>query len=64
MDPGVVRALHDAFREALSDPSHVAILDRFDMQPNYKSSADYTAFVRQTMVEERRLIEQLGLRLS
>ena len=64
MDAGIVRALHDAFREALTDPSHVAILDRFDMQPNYKNSADYTAFVRQTMEEERRLIQQLGLRLS
>ncbi|WPB87240.1 tripartite tricarboxylate transporter substrate binding protein [Sediminicoccus rosea] len=64
MDPGVVRVLHDAFREALGDPSHVAVLERFDMQPNYKNSADYTAFVRQTMEEERRLIQQLGLRLS
>jgi tripartite-type tricarboxylate transporter receptor subunit TctC len=64
MDPGVVRALHDAFREALTDPSHVAVLDRFDMQPNYKNSADYAAFVRRTMEEERALIQRLGIRLS
>ncbi|MBY0339462.1 MAG: tripartite tricarboxylate transporter substrate binding protein [Acetobacteraceae bacterium] len=64
MDPGVVRVLHDAFREALTDPSHVAVLDRFDMQPNYKNSADYAAFVRQTMEEERALIQRLGIRLS
>ncbi len=64
MDPGVVRALHDAFREALDDPSHVAVLDRFDTQPNHKNSADYTAFVRQTMQEERALIQRLGIRLS
>jgi len=30
----------------------------------YKNSADYTAYVRQTMEEERRLIQELGLRLS
>lgn len=64
MDPGIVRVLHDAFREALTDPSHMAVLDRFDMQPNYKNSADYTAFVRQTMEEERRLIQSLNIRLS
>ncbi len=64
MDPGVVRVLHDAFREALTDPSHVAVLERFDMQPNYKDSATYTAFVRRTMDEERALIQRLGIRLS
>jgi tripartite-type tricarboxylate transporter receptor subunit TctC len=64
MDANVVRILHDAFREALFDPTHVAVLDRFDMQPNYKNSADYAAFVRQTMDEERALIQRLGIRLS
>jgi tripartite-type tricarboxylate transporter receptor subunit TctC len=64
MDPGVVRTLHDAFREALTDPAHVAVLDRFDMQPNYKDSAAYAAFVRQTVEEERALIQKLGIRLS
>jgi len=64
MDPGIVRALHDAFKEALFDPSHVAVLDRYDMQPNYKNTADYIAFVRQTMEEERKLIQELGIRLS
>ncbi|MDB5416555.1 MAG: tripartite tricarboxylate transporter substrate binding protein [Rubritepida sp.] len=64
MDPGIVRVLHNAFRDALTDPSHVTILDRFDMQPNYMNSADYTADVRRTMDEERRLIQELGIRLS
>src|SRR3954464_13914496 len=30
MDQGAVRVLHDAFRDALYDPAHVAVLDRFD----------------------------------
>ncbi len=64
MDPGIVRVQHDAFKEALFDPSHIAVLDRYDMQPNYKNSADYAAFVRQTMEEERKLIQELGIRLS
>src|SRR3712207_4129848 len=36
MDPGLVRALHDAFREALFDPAHLAILERFDMPVMHK----------------------------
>jgi tripartite-type tricarboxylate transporter receptor subunit TctC len=64
MDAAVVRTLHDAFREALFDPSHIAVLDRYDMVPDHKNSADYAASVRQTMEEERRLIEQLGIKLS
>jgi len=64
LDAGIVRALHDAFREALFDPSHLAVLDRFDMQPDHKDSAAYAAFVRQTMEEERALIQKLGIRLS
>jgi tripartite-type tricarboxylate transporter receptor subunit TctC len=52
------------FREALFDPSHIAVLDRYDMVPDYKNSADYLADVRRTMEEEGRLIRQLGIKLS
>ena len=64
MDAGIVRVLHDAFREATLDPTHIAILERFDMAPMLMETAAYIAFVRQTMTEERALIERLGLRLS
>ncbi|WP_328805737.1 tripartite tricarboxylate transporter substrate binding protein [Sabulicella rubraurantiaca] len=64
MDPNVVRRLHDAFREAIFDPTHVAVLDRYDMIPDHKDPADYVAFVRQTMAEEKELIDALGIRLS
>jgi len=64
MDPGIVRALDEAFKAAVTDPVHMNVLDRYDMAPMYKNSADYTAYVRQTMEEERRLIQELGLRLS
>jgi tripartite-type tricarboxylate transporter receptor subunit TctC len=62
MDPGVVRVLHDAFKEALHDPSHVAVLDRYDMPMMYKNSADYTAFARQLAKEEGDMVRKLGLR--
>ena len=63
MNPEHVRILHDAFREALFDPAHVAILDRFDMAPWHMGPADYTAFARRTFTEEGEMIRRLGLRL-
>jgi tripartite-type tricarboxylate transporter receptor subunit TctC len=62
MDPGVTRVLHDAFREALFDPAHRALLARFDMQVDYLGSEDYAAAARRRHEEERELVERLGLR--
>ncbi|PZW47129.1 tripartite-type tricarboxylate transporter receptor subunit TctC [Humitalea rosea] len=63
MDPGVVRVLHDAFKAALFDPAHIAILDRFDMQPMYLDSEAYATFARRQFEEEGVMIRRLGLRL-
>ncbi|WP_431281105.1 tripartite tricarboxylate transporter substrate binding protein [Humitalea sp. 24SJ18S-53] len=63
MDAGVVRVLHDAFKEALFDPAHIAMLDRFDMQPMYLDSDAYATFARRQYEEERVMIQRLGLRL-
>jgi tripartite-type tricarboxylate transporter receptor subunit TctC len=64
MDPGVVRALHDAFKEALLSPAHAEVLARYDMPVIYKNSADYAAFVAQTMEEEGTMIRRLGLQIN
>ncbi|MBX9700282.1 MAG: tripartite tricarboxylate transporter substrate binding protein [Acetobacteraceae bacterium] len=63
MDPGLVRALHDAFREALHDAAHLAILERFDMPVMYKGPEEYAAFARQQYEEDAAMIRRLGLRL-
>ena len=62
MDAGVVRVLHEAFREALHDPAHVAVLERFDMPVVYKNPDDYAAYARQLNEEEGAVIRRLGLR--
>ena len=64
MDPGLVRALHDGFKEALHDPSHLAVLDRYDMPVMYKDPAAYAAYVRQTVEEEKAMVERMGLRIN
>ena len=59
--PEVMKKLHDAFKQAMEEPSYVASLARYDMLPNYMSSAAYTKFAQDTVVREKVLIEQLGL---
>jgi tripartite-type tricarboxylate transporter receptor subunit TctC len=53
--------LHDAFKKAMEEPSYVAALGRYDMRPNYMSSADYTKFAQDTVGREKALIDKLGL---
>lgn len=59
--PEVVKRLHDAFKKAMEEPSYVAALAKYDMLPDYKSSADYTQFAQDTVAREKIVIEKLGL---
>jgi len=64
MDPGVVRALHDAIKPALLDPHHVSVLDRFDMPVRYMDSEAYADFARRLNAEESAAVRRLGLRMD
>jgi tripartite-type tricarboxylate transporter receptor subunit TctC len=59
--PDVVKKLHDAFKQAMEDPSYVQALARYDMLPDYKSSAEYRRFAQETFDREKALVEKLGL---
>ena len=59
--PEVVKKLHDAFKQAMEEPSYVAALGRYDMVPIYMNSAQYTAFAEDTVKKEKALIDKLGL---
>jgi tripartite-type tricarboxylate transporter receptor subunit TctC len=59
--PAVVRALHDAFRKGLEEPSHLKALERYNQPVWYKSSEDYAAWIRTQHEAERRTLERLGL---
>ena len=61
MDPAVMKTLHDAFKKAMDDPKHVEVLEQLNQPVWYKSSADYAAWARETLVKEKGLIERLGL---
>ena len=64
LDPAVVQVLHDAFRAALEDPAHLAVLERYDMSVAYLDSADYAEAARRQYEEDGAMIRRLGLRLD
>lgn len=58
----MLAALHDGFRRALHDPSHLAVLDRLDQPLEYLNSQDYARVMAATIDYEERRVERLGLR--
>ncbi len=63
MEPAVVQALHNAFKEALFDPAHLAVLERYDMDVLYQDSADYAAYAREYYEQDSAIIRRMGLKL-
>jgi tripartite-type tricarboxylate transporter receptor subunit TctC len=61
MDPKVVAKIHDAFKKAIEDEAVVATLERFEMVPNYKNSADYKAAVAEQVKTEEELLKRIGM---
>lgn len=61
MDPGLVKTLHDAFKQAMEMPNHVEALAKYDQELMYMNSAQYTRFAEETFAKEKALIEKLGL---
>jgi tripartite-type tricarboxylate transporter receptor subunit TctC len=62
MDASVVKVLHDAFKKGLEEPSYAAAMAKFDQEPFYLNSVDYQKFAMKQIAEEKRVIEELGLR--
>jgi tripartite-type tricarboxylate transporter receptor subunit TctC len=62
MDPEVVRTLHDAVRDTLNDPGHLAILERFDMPMMYADSDAYARYAREFYAEDSAMVRAMGLR--
>jgi tripartite-type tricarboxylate transporter receptor subunit TctC len=64
MDPGVVRVLHDVYREGLMSEPNTRVRDQYDMPLVYLDSAQYTDFVRQRAEIEREIITRLNIRME
>src|SRR5438445_2096661 len=62
MDAKVVKTLHDAFKKGIAEPGYIDTMIKLDQEPFYLDSADYRAFALKQLVEQKRVIEELGLR--
>jgi tripartite-type tricarboxylate transporter receptor subunit TctC len=61
IEGGVVKKLHDAFKAAMADPKLKDIGEKYFYGFSYMDTASYNKFVAETVVEQRALIEKLGL---
>ena len=61
MDAAVVKKLQDAFEVATKDPGVLAILAKYDMNPQFMTSAGYTKLMTDALVGERVTLERVGL---
>jgi tripartite-type tricarboxylate transporter receptor subunit TctC len=64
MDPGVVKILHDALKEALFDPANARVREQFDMPLEYYDTAAYRDFIARRAEYERMMAERLNLRID
>ena len=61
MDPAVVRTIHDAFKKGAEEPVYLEATAKLDQEPAYMSSEDYRRYAAAQLVEQKKLIEDLGL---
>jgi tripartite-type tricarboxylate transporter receptor subunit TctC len=61
VDPKILRALHDAFKGALADPTYRKHLETFDLDDAYLSGEDYFKLASRLWVDEKRNLDALGL---
>ena len=64
MDPGVVRALHDAMKAALFSPENTAVRERWDMPLAYMDTESYRSFTVQRVAYERDMVAKLNLSID
>ncbi|MEO3475097.1 tripartite tricarboxylate transporter substrate binding protein [Roseomonas sp. CAU 1739] len=61
MDPAAVARLHDAFRDALDDPSTRQVMERFNLPRLYMNTADFAASQPDSKAAERAGLARAGL---
>lgn len=61
MDPSLVQRIHDVFKQAMDQPSHVEVLARYDQALMHMNPQQYLRFAEDTFRREKALVERLGL---
>lgn len=58
--PAAVRTLHDAFHQAMQMPGFRQALAAYDMEPAYMGSEQYQRFAAESVLREKRLLDEIG----
>jgi len=61
MNPQTVKVLHDAFKQALTNPSAVKLMEQLEQENAYLDSAGYERYARETSASQGELVKRLGL---
>jgi tripartite-type tricarboxylate transporter receptor subunit TctC len=64
IEPRIVSVLHDAFRQATSDPAYLRALESESMPNRYMNTADYQHYAAAQYAGDKRLVAELGIRLD
>ncbi len=64
MDPALVQRIHDVFKQAMEQPSHIDVLARYDQALMHMTPQQYLRFAEDTFRREKALVEKLGLARS
>jgi tripartite-type tricarboxylate transporter receptor subunit TctC len=51
MPKDIVRALHDAFKKSLDDPTFLSVMDRYEMPVMYQSTEDFAKYWAEAYIE-------------
>ena len=62
MDPRVVAILHDALKKGMEEASFIATVEKFNQQIFYLGSDPFHEFAMQQIEEQRRIVDELGLK--
>jgi tripartite-type tricarboxylate transporter receptor subunit TctC len=62
MAPHIVKTLHDAFRRGMEEPSFLSTLAKLDQESWYQSSEDYRSYILREIPEQKRVVEEFGLK--
>jgi tripartite-type tricarboxylate transporter receptor subunit TctC len=62
LDPAVAQVLHDAFKAALDEPAHLAVLERYNMPLMYADGAAYARYAREFYEEDSAMVRAMGLK--
>jgi tripartite-type tricarboxylate transporter receptor subunit TctC len=62
MDPKIVKILHDAFKKGMDEPSFRATMEKLDQELWYVSSEDYRTYALREIAEQKRVVEEFGLK--